>query len=84
MHALLIEHYNLTFYLVNKRIKKPRDGKGWAVVIMDSVYYEQIIYKNLDKNIKKVDLSCDNKTMRASNALIKMYEVSFLNNKLIL
>ena len=50
MHALLIEHYNLTFYLVNKRIKELRDGKGWAVVIMDSVYYEQIIYKNLDKN----------------------------------
>ena len=50
MHALLIEHSNLTFYLVNKRIKEPRNGKGWAVVIMDSVYYEQIIYKNLDKN----------------------------------
>ena len=54
--------------------------KGGAVVIMDSVHYEQMIYKQLeDKNTyKKVDPSCDNKTMRANNALIKKYENSFL------
>ena len=54
--------------------------QGGAVVIMDSVNCEQMIYKQLeDKNTyKKIDPSCDNKTMTANNALIKKYENSFL------
>ena len=51
---------------------------------MDSVHYEQMIYKQLDdKNAyKKVDSFCDNKTMRANNALIKKYENSFLKQEI--
>ena len=58
--------------------------KGGAVVIMDSAHYEQMIYKQLeDKNtynvtIKHLVTSCNNKTMRANNALVKKYENSFL------
>ena len=39
-----------------------------------------MIYKQLeDKNTyKKVDTFCDNKTMKANNALIKKYENSFV------
>ena len=39
---------------------------GEAVVIMDSVDYEQMIYKHIkDKNAcKKVDWSCDKKTIK--------------------
>ena len=50
---------------------------------MDSAHYEQMIYKQLeDRNTyKKVDPSCDNKTMRASNVLIKKYENSFLKQE---
>ena len=51
---------------------KEADKRG-AVVIMGSVHYEQLIWKQLeDKNIyKKADPSCDNKTMRAKNAIVK-------------
>ena len=50
---------------------------------MDSAHYEQMIYKQLeDRNTcKKVDPSCDNKTMRANNVLIKKYENSFLKQE---
>ena len=53
--------------------------KREAVIIMDSVRYEQMIYKQRgDKNTyKKVDPPCHNKTMRANNALIKKYEIFF-------
>ena len=59
--------------------------KGRAVVIMDSAHYEQMVYKQLeDKNThKKLDPYCDNKTMGENNPLIKKYEKSFLNKKLI-
>ena len=45
--------------------------KREAVVIMDSVHYECIIYKQIeDKNTyNKVDPSCDNKAMRENKAL---------------
>ena len=58
--------------------------KGGAVVIMDCVHYEQMIYKQLeDKNTyKKVDPSCNNKSMRTNNALIKKYEKSFLKQEI--
>ena len=58
--------------------------KGGAVVLMDSAHYEQMIYKQLeDKNTyKKVNPSCDNKTMRANNAFIKKYENSFLKQEI--
>ena len=51
---------------------------------MGSVHYEQMIYKQLeDQNTyKKVDSSCDNKAMRATNALIKKYENSFLKQEI--
>ena len=50
---------------------------------MDTAHYEQIIYKQLEnKNTyKKVDPSCENKTMRANNALIKKYGNSFLKQE---
>ena len=52
-----------------KRIEKwesiviKKADKGGAVVIINSVHYEQMIYKQLeDKNkYKKMDPSCDNK-----------------------
>ena len=52
-------------------------NKGGDLVIMDSVYYGQMIYKQLvEKNTyKKVDLSCDHKIMTASNTLIKKYDL---------
>ena len=50
---------------------------------MDTAHYEQIIYKQLEDNntYKKVDPSCENKTMRANNALIKKYGNSFLKQE---
>ena len=57
---------------------------GGAAVIMGSVHYEKMIYKQLeDKNTYvKVDPSCGNKTIGANNALIKKYEISFLEQKI--
>ena len=65
--------------LKNDKIIIIKANKGWTVDVMDSVHYEQRIYKQLeDKNTyKKVDPSFDNKTMRANNALINKYENSF-------
>ena len=40
---------------------------------------KQLEYKNIDK---KEDPSCDNKTMRASNSLIKKYEKYFLKQEI--
>ena len=63
----------------DKRIVIKEADKGGAVVIMDSVHYEKMIYKQIeDKNTcKKVEPSCDNKTIRANNGLIKKYENLF-------
>ena len=66
----------------NSIVIKEGDKEG-AVVIMDSAHYEQMIYKQLeDKNTKKVDPSCDNKTMRTNDTLIKKYENSFLKHEI--
>ena len=50
---------------------------------MDSVHYEQMIYKQLKRKTtyKKLDPSCDNKTMSANNALITKYINSFLKQE---
>ena len=55
-------------------------NKERAVVIMDSVHYDQLIYKQLENEnqYEKVDPSGDTKTIRASNPLDKKYENSFL------
>ena len=55
-------------------------NKERAVVIMDSVHYDQLIYKQLENEnqCKKVNPSGDTKTIRANNPLNKKYENSFL------
>ena len=55
-------------------------NKERAVVIMDSVHYDQLIYKQLENEnqYKKVDPSGDTKTISANNPLNKKYENSFL------
>ena len=40
---------------------------------------KQLEYKNIDK---KEDPSCDNKTMRANNSLVKKYEKYFLKQEI--
>ena len=62
---------------------KEADKEG-AVVIMDSDHYEQTIYKQTEDQTtyKKIDPSCDNKIMRANNALIKKYENPFLKQEI--
>ena len=62
-------------------IKEAEEG---AVVIMDSDHYEQTIYKQTEDQTtyKKIDPSCDNKIMRANNAIIKKYENPFLKQEI--
>ena len=62
-------------------IKKADRRQG--VLTKDSVHYEQILCKHVEYKVahNMLSFSCDNKTMRANNSLIKKYTKSFLKQK---